>query len=172
MKYLFFLLIPILVSCGSTVAVDFDDQTNFTSFSSYNFYPTIESGLNDLDDKRIMFAIDSLMAQKGFQKSENPQLLVNFFVKEILTSSRNTLGIGIGGGGGNVGIGVSGGIPIGGREIEQQFTLDLIDANNDALVWQGILGGRYKEKSTPLQKERYYEAIIQKILKKFPPTSK
>ncbi len=172
MKYLFFLLIPILVSCGSTVAVDFDDQTNFTSFSSYNFYPTIESGLNDLDDKRIMFAIDSLMAQKGFQKSENPQLLVNFFVKEILTSSRNTLGIGIGGGGGNVGIGVSGGIPIGGREIEQQFTLDLIDANNDALIWQGVLDGRYKEKSTPLQKERYYEAIIQKILKKYPPASK
>jgi hypothetical protein len=172
MKYLFILLLSILASCGSTVAVDFDNQTNFTEFSSYNFYPNIDSGLNDLDDKRIMIAIDSLMAQKGFRKAESPQLLVNFFVKEFLTNSRNTLGIGVGGGGGNMGIGVSGGIPIGGKEIEQQFTLDLIDTNNDALVWQGILNGRYKEKSSPLQKEKYYGGILQKILKKYPPASK
>lgn len=172
MKYIFILLIPILVSCGSTVAVDFDNKTNFTEFTTYNFYPNIDSGLNDLDDKRIIVSLDSLMVQKGFQKSETPQLLVNFFVKELLTNSRNTLGIGIGGGGGNVGIGVSGGIPIGGREIEQQFTLDFIDVNNDALIWQGILEGRFKEKSTPLQKDRYYFAIVQKILKKYPPNLK
>ncbi len=172
MKYSFILLIAFLYSCGSTVAVDYEKQTNFTQFETYNFYPTIDSGLNDLDDRRIMLTIDSVMAQKGFQKAENPQLLINFFVKELLTNSRNTLGIGIGSGGGNVGIGVSGGIPIGGKEIEQQFTLDLIDANNDALIWQGILNGRYKEKSTPLQKEKYYSAILQKILKKYPPAIK
>lgn len=172
MKHIFILLIPILVSCGSTVVVDYEKQTDFTQFETYNFYPTIDSGLNDLDDRRIMSSIDSVMVQKGLQKAENPQLLINFFVKELLTNSRNTLGIGIGGGGGNVGIGVSGGIPIGGREIEQQFTLDLIDANNDALIWQGILDSRYKEKSTPLQKERHYNAILHKILKKYPPALK
>ncbi|MCB0456942.1 MAG: DUF4136 domain-containing protein [Flavobacteriaceae bacterium] len=172
MKFILVLIIPILISCGSTVAVDYEKGTDFSKYGSYNFYPSIDSGLSGLDNKRILNALDSLLQQKGFQKSENPQLAINFYAKEILTNSRNTLGIGIGGGGGNVGVGVSGGIPIGGREIEQQFTLDFIDTQNDALVWQGVAESRYKEKSTPQQKEIYYFSLLQKLLKKYPPTLK
>ncbi|MEZ4875824.1 MAG: DUF4136 domain-containing protein [Flavobacteriaceae bacterium] len=169
MKHLFFLLIPFMISCGSAVVADYEKETDFSQYTSYNFFPSIESGLNELDDNRIMNVIDSLMPLKNFQKSETPQLLLNFYAKEVLTHSRNTLGIGIGSGGGNVGIGVSGGIPIGGREVEQQFTLDIIDAQNDALLWQGVLETRYKEKASPEQKEAHYFSIIEKILRKFPP---
>jgi len=169
MKYLLFFVVPFFISCGSTVIADYEKGTNFSEYRTYNFYPSIDSGLNELDNKRIMFALDSLMLQKSFQKTEKPQILVNFYAKEVLTSSRNTLGVGIGGGGGNVGIGVSGGIPIGGREVEQQFTLDIIDAQNDALLWQGVLETRYKEKASPEQKEAHYFSIIEKILRKFPP---
>ncbi|MEZ4858255.1 MAG: DUF4136 domain-containing protein [Flavobacteriaceae bacterium] len=169
MKFLWLLVIPFFISCGSTVAVDFEKSTDFSKFTTYNFYPSIDSGLNELDNKRIMYILDSLIIQKNFQKTENPQILINFYAKEILTNSRNTLGIGIGGGGGNVGIGVSGGIPIGGKDIEQQLTLDFIEVENDALVWQGIAESRYKEKATPQQKENYYFSIIQKILNKYPP---
>ena len=95
---------------------------------------SIDSGLNDLDDKRIQQATDSLLQERGFIKSETPQLYVNFFARESISNSRNTLGIGIGGGGGTVGVGVSGGIPIGGRVVNQQFTMDFIDVSKDDLV--------------------------------------
>lgn len=158
-----------LVSCGATVSVDYDTQADFSQYKSYNFYPTLDSGLNKLDDDRIVQITDSLMQQRGFIKSETPQLYVNFYAHEIISNSRSTLGVGVGGGGGNVGVGVSGGIPIGGRVIDQELTIDFIDASKDQLVWQAVAAGEIKERATPEQREAYYLSIIQKILKKYPP---
>ena len=93
----------------------------------------------------------------------------DFFSKEFLSNSRNTIGIGIGGGG-NVGFGVSGGIPIGGKVINQTLTIDFIDSDKDALIWQAVVNGELNEKANPQQKEDYYFGIIRKALKAFPPS--
>jgi hypothetical protein len=170
MKFLFLCTVSfLLVSCGAGVGIDYDKDTDFSQYTTYNFFPPIESGLNELDNKRIMQLTDSLLQQRGFVKSETPQLHINFFARETLTNSRNTIGIGIGSGGGNVGVGVSGGIPIGGRVINQQFTFDFIDTTGDNLVWQAVAEGELRERATPKQKEAYYEELLQKILKKYPP---
>lgn len=170
--FLLFLGTIVLTSCGATVGVDYDQETDFSKFTTYNYYPDIESGLNELDNKRIMQTTDSLLQQRGFTKSETPQLMINFYAAESVSNSRNTLGIGIGGGGGNVGVGVSGGIPIGGRVINQQLTMDFIDTSRDELVWQAVADGELKEKSTPEQKEAYFATVLSKILKKYPPKRK
>ncbi|WP_339701658.1 DUF4136 domain-containing protein [uncultured Marixanthomonas sp.] len=170
MKYLSIALITLLfISCGTSVGVDYDKEVDFSQYTTYNFFPTIQSGLNNLDDKRIMQATDSVLQASGFVKSDAPQLYINFYAKENLRSSRNTIGIGVGGGGGNVGVGVSGGIPIGGRIYEQAITMDFIDVSNDDLVWQAIAEADLKEKANPLQKKEHYEEVVSKILKKFPP---
>ena len=168
MKWLVALIVTItLASCGATVTLDYDKEIDFTQYKTYNYFQDIESGLNNLDDNRIMFATDSLLLQKGFVKSETPQLLINFFSKEFLSNSRNTIGIGIGGGG-NVGFGVSGGIPIGGKVINQTLTIDFIDSGKDALIWQAVVNGELNEKANPQQKEDDYFGIIRKALKAFP----
>lgn len=173
MKLLSILLVTVLLaSCGATVAVDFDQNTDFSKYSTYNFYPTIQSGLSELDDMRIMKITDSLLQGRGFEKSEIPQLYINFYALENVSASRNTIGIGIGSGGGNVGVGVSGGIPIGGRVVNQQLTLDFIDVQRDDLVWQAVAEGEMKERATPQQKEAYYISVLEKILKKYPPGKK
>lgn len=170
MKLLLFLVLSIfLVSCGATVAVDYDKEVDFSKYNSYNYFPSIDSGLNELDDGRIKKITDSLLQQRGLIKSETPQLFVNFYARESLSNSRNTLGIGVGGGGGNMGVGVSGGIPIGRKVINQQLTLDFIDVLKDDLVWQAVADGEMKERATPQQKEAYYISVIQKILAKYPP---
>lgn len=166
--FLLIVLTTCLVSCGSAV-VDYDEGANFNAYSTYNYYPTIDSGLSELDNKRIIRAADSLLQLQGMTKSDRPQLYVNFYAKEIITNSRNTIGIGIGGGGRRGGVSVGGGIPIGGREVEQQFTLDFIDVMNDNLVWQGVLDARFKEKASPRQREMHYFKVLQKIVKKYPP---
>lgn len=172
MKYFSIVLIALLfVSCGTSVGVDYDKEANFSQYKTYNFFPSIDSGLNDLDDKRIMQATDSLLQERGFIKSETPQLYINFFAKEQITNSRNTIGIGIGSGGGNVGVGVSGGIPIGGRVIEQVITMDFIDVSNDDLVWQAVAETELKEKAKPVQKRKHFKEVISKILKKYPPSN-
>jgi hypothetical protein len=160
----------LLLSCGPSVYVDFEKGQDFSEYNTYKFYPDIDSGLNELDDKRIISAMDSVLQQRGFTKSNFNRFYINFYASESVSNSRNTLGIGIGSGGGNVGVGVSGGIPIGGRTINQQLTIDIIDAHTDQqLVWQAVIDGDLKEKATPKQKEAYYFSVLQKALKKFPP---
>ena len=117
-----------------------------------------------------MKAIETSLENRGITRTDYCRFYINFYVNEHVTESRNTLGIGVGGGGGNVGVGVSGGIPIGGRLINQRLTIDEIDASHgQELVWQAVIEGEIKEKATPEQKEAYYNSEIEKALQKFPP---
>ncbi|MAN58741.1 MAG: hypothetical protein CMC08_02765 [Flavobacteriaceae bacterium] len=159
----------LLTSCGTTVAVDYDKQAEFSQYTTYNYYPTISSGLSELDEQRVRTITDSLLREKGFVKADTPQLYINFFTKEQLAVNNNTIGFGIGGGGGNVGIGVGGGIPIGGKKVEQRLTFDFIDVVKDDLVFQVTADGTYKERANPVQKDTYYARVISKMLAKYPP---
>ena len=174
MKFVFVLIISIFLSaCGATSIVDYDSQKDFSDYTSYEFYNDIDSGLDQLDDNRIMAAIDKSFQDRDFLKTDYCRFYVNFYASEYLSESRNTLGIGIGGGGSNGSVGVSGGIPIGGNVVNQRLTIDIIDASmGQSLAWQVIIEGELKEKATPEQKEAYYFAEIDKALKKFPPKKK
>lgn len=173
MKYLLSICILVLLySCGATVAIDFDTEKDFSNYTTYNYFSPLSSGLNELDEKRIIKITDSLLVTKGMVRSENPQILINFYSNEYLSNSRNTIGVGFGNVGRNTSVGISGGIPIGGKEVNQQLTFDFIDANLDALVWQAQTEGSFKEKATPKQKEKYYSQIITKVFNKYPPKKK
>tara|TARA_R110000787_G_scaffold8495_3_gene28672 strand:- start:1538 stop:2056 length:519 start_codon:yes stop_codon:yes gene_type:complete len=170
MKYLLTLVITIvLVSCGATVAYDYDTSTDFSGYKSYNYYPNLKSNLSNLDNTRIIKATDSILLSRGFEKSESPQLLINFFATEFITQSSTTIGIGLGTGGYNGGVGVSGGIPVGGDILKQKITFDFIDNNEDKLIWQAVGNDELKAKANSQQKDVYYYAIISKILKGYPP---
>lgn len=45
----------------------------------------------------------------------------------------NTIGIGLGSGGINRGFGVSGGIPIGVKRLNEEFTIEFVNAENNTL---------------------------------------
>ena len=170
MKYLLILFASvILISCGTTVAYDYDTTTDFSGYQTYNYYPSLKSNLSNLDNARIIKATDSILIARGFLKTESPQLLINFFVSEFLTQSNTSIGIGVGTGGYNGGVGVSGGIPVGGDIIKQKITFDFIDNKEDKLIWQAIGNDDLKVKANSQQKDVYYFTIISKILKGYPP---
>jgi len=171
MKSILLLFISFLLfSCGPTVFVDYEKEQDFSEFTTYQFYPDIDSGLSVLDNKRVKAAIDSVLQQRGFTRTDYNRFFINFYVNEIISNSRSTLGVGIAGGGGNVGVGVSGGIPIGGNVIDQRLTIDIVDATkNQSLVWQAIVTDELKEKASPQQKEAHYFSLVAKAFKNFPP---
>ena len=173
MKYhLFALMALVAASCGTIARVDYDVDTDFSNYKSYSSYPILDSGLSDLDDKRILKLCDSILQLNGFVKSEKPDFIFNFYASEQLDRSRSTIGIGVGGGGRNGGFGVSGGIPIEGYKIDQQFTMDIIDRKKDKLIWQGIVNRHYPQEANPTQMYEHYEKVLLAIFSKFPPKSK
>lgn len=169
MKQLKYLFLFVLLSCSSTkVVYDYDSQTNFTAYKTFNFFEDAGKGLNELDVKRVTNELTYKLKTKGMRLSETPDIYINFLSKESASERRNTIGVGIGGGG-NVGFGISGGIPIGSKKINQELIVDFVESKNNELVWQGIANSEIKERTSPEERLAHYKKIIIEILKGYPP---
>lgn len=169
-KILFFILAVLLTACGSTrVDYDYDEQVSFTTLKTYNYFPDMQSGFNQLDLDRIMNATDAILENKGYIKSDNPDFLINFMSDQYEEQSGNTVGIGIGGGGRNVGVGGSVGIPIGNNKLHHTITVDIVDAQQDELIWQAVSDSNLKIRTAPQDRVAYFTQVMKKIFEGFPP---
>lgn len=164
-----FALVAVLFSACNTVKVnyDFDRNTDFNGYKTYNFHQKgIEKlEVNDLDKRRILGAIEAEMTAKGFIKSDQPQLYIN-----VLASSKDKVSIDNGGYYGGYW-----GPYYGGASRVYQYTsgtiiIDIIDDQKNILVWQG--SGSGLNVSNLNSKADDIPKAIQEILVNFPPTAK
>ena len=171
MRILFFGFIVILVvSCNATkVSYDYDQETDFGSYSTYNYFGELETGLNGLDEKRLMDAMDATLGEKGLLFAEEPDILINIKSSVFRSQAGNNVGVGLGGGGGNVGGGVSLGIPVGGPKLSRELQIDFVDANKDMLIWQALSESPFREGGTPMEKQEKLQVLVAKIFSKYPP---
>lgn len=160
----------LLMSCGGPKPiVDYDSEANFSTFTTYNIFPDIQTNLSQLDEKRLYAAIDEAMKEEGFSKSRFPDLYINVYTLQYEDVNPNTIGIGFGGGG-NVGVGVSGGIPIGKSRVNfLKLTLDIIDESSDNLIWQAVSEQKFNTNTSPEYRLNYFKKLISKMLKSYPP---
>lgn len=168
-------LLLVLTSCSSVrVASDYDKNADFNQYKTYAFF---KSGIDkveisDLDKRRILTAIDTELASKGFTKSENPDLLINIFTKSRQQVDVNQFNAGWGygwGWGWNPYI-WSGRSTSVSTSTQGMLYIDLIDAKKKELIWQGegigILNQNIDKKDERIQE------FVQKILAKYPPEKK
>lgn len=187
MKKMKILAIPLLVvlflsSCTSVrVLSDYDRAANFNEYKSYAFYKTgiDKAQISDLDKKRILRAIETEMGSKGFVKSDSPDILVSIFTKEReqVDVYNNYWGGGFGWGwspyywGGGFGPGWGWGW--GGNSVstrtEGSLYIDLIDAKNKELVWQGKGVGTLSNSKNIEKKEARIQEFVSEILQQYPP---
>ncbi len=160
----------VLTSCSSVkVATDYDQNANFNQYQTFAFFkPGIDKAdISDLDKKRILRAIETELQQKGFTKSDNPDMLVSIFTKtrENINIYNNNYAYGYGwgwhpwywGSGYNT---VN-------STTEGTLYIDLIDADKKELVWQGM-GTAALAREVDRKQERINE-IVEEILEKYPP---
>lgn len=162
---LFLLIAFTLTSCGTVnVRYDFDRNTDFNTFKTYNFHQKgIEKlELNDLDKRRIISAIETQMADKGFTKSDTPDLYVN-----VLASSKEKVNIDNGGYYG----GYWGPYWAGNSRVYQYTSgtiiIDIVDEKNNILIWQG--SGSGLDVSNLKNKDENISKAVAEILANFPP---
>lgn len=174
LKFSIVALLFVITSC-STVRVnsDYDKTVNFGQYKTYAFHKTgiDKAEISDLDKKRILRAIDTQLTAKGFTKSETPDLLVNIFTKERERVDVNQYNAGWGYG---WGFGwnpyIWGGHSYVTTTTEGTLYIDLIDAKNKELIWQGM-GSGYLTQDTNKKDERINE-FVSKIIAEFPPQKK
>lgn len=168
---IFFLFI--CLSCGVTVNYDYEKNTDFSKYKSYSYFTDMDTGLSELDAKRLFNVLDKTMALKGLILKENSDFIINIQSSTYQeTQSGSSVGVGVGGGGGNVGGGVSVGIPIGQGSMSRQIRFDFVDAKTNQLFWQAISSEMDVPRDDPEEREVKFQQIITKVLDGFPPKQK
>lgn len=178
------LALVLLSSCVSVrVVSDYDKEANFTEYKSYAFYKTgiDKAQISDLDKKRILKAIDTELRSRGFVKSQEPDLLISIFTKEReqVDVYNNNFGWGWGGfgwggfynpwvWGPGWGWGGAWGPNVSTRT-QGSLYIDLIDAKNKELVWQGRGVGTLNNTKNIEKKEERIQEFVGEILQAYPP---
>ncbi|WP_340202185.1 DUF4136 domain-containing protein [Ascidiimonas sp. W6] len=173
MKKICCIVIMVLVSCSAPrITFDYDKSLSFDQFTTYNYYPELITGMNELDDKRLFFKVDSILQTKGFSKVENPELFLNVTATRFEAGNPFSVNLGVGSVGRRGGVGVSGGVPVGGTTLNEELLFDIIDTEKNELIWQGRSEKRVPNKTTPLAREQYFGLVVAKVFEKFPPKKK
>lgn len=169
-KLVLIMAVVVVTASCSTVRVvsDYDTKANFTNYNSFAFYkPGIDKAeISDLDKKRILRAIDAELTAKGFQKSDNPNILVNIFTKEQKqVDVYNNYGY--------WGWGYNpwywgGGMNTVNTSTQGSLYIDLIDANTKELIWQGKGTGYLITDNVAKKQERIHKFVAE-ILAQYPP---
>lgn len=163
-------LFIIITSCAPIyVNYDYEKQTDFTKYKTYNYYSDLETGLSELDANRLLDALDEALSLKGLTLSDNPDFFVDITSSEFQNAQRNSVGVGVGGRGRNVGGGISIGLPIGQPKLSRQIVFDFHDENGIGLFWQAVSESGYSPNASPEQRENRIKAIIDKVLSGYPP---
>jgi hypothetical protein len=165
------LLILMVTSCAPIyVNYDYEKGTDFKKYKTYNYYSDLETGLNELDTKRLLSVMDAQMQAKGLTLSETPDFYVNVVSSEYENNNRNTVGVGVGGGGRNVGGGISIGLPVGQPKMNRTILFEFIDEDGIGLFWQAESESGFNPNASPEKREAQFNAIFEKVLKGYPPT--
>ncbi|MEO0526846.1 MAG: DUF4136 domain-containing protein [Bacteroidota bacterium] len=166
-------LLIVLISCNTVrVNYDYDRSTDFSGYTTYNYYVDMNTGLSDLDTKRLLKAVDSAMQIKGILLADEPDFFINISSNSFRNPSNSAVGVGVGGAGRNVGGGLSIGIPVGQSNVSREIVFDFVDSQKDALFWQGISESPFRDNASPSVREEVLNKVVAKVFSKYPPSSK
>lgn len=161
---------------GPELRTDYDKSADFSQYETYNFYADAGPGgssYQDLFSQYVEAAIDKEMQSRGYTRSENPDLLINFNAilqdKTKVTTSPSApvgpYGVGYYGYRGGFydpwygyGYGTETHVS---QYTEGTFNIDIVDARRKRLVWETVGVGRVTDDVLDNLEERVMNAVPQ-----------
>lgn len=167
-------ILLVLAACSTTsVRFDYERGVDFSQFKTFDFYPVPESLVeNPLVVKRIGRAVIKEMEAKGLTHDEKADLLI-----AIHTEVEDKIDITSYGysyapyyhygywGGGYGGTTVS-------RYEEGTLIIDIVDNEEDELIWRGEASKALPSNPTPQQIDGIIDEVVAKVLANYPPREK
>jgi hypothetical protein len=168
------------VLLAQKVSYDYDKAATFAAYKTYAHKDGTKVGQQLIDD-RIIAAIDTELAAKGFTKSEaNPDVFVVYHVAFDKQKDISTFSSGYGGGYGPYGWGWGGGWAGGMSTTTTQvrdilvgtLVIDLADAKKSQLAWRGMGVKEVNTQANPEKRDKSINNAVKKIFKNYPPKQK
>jgi hypothetical protein len=173
---LFIVMVLTMASCSSVkVAYDFDKQADFTKYKTYAFTEDVAKlPVDDLNRGRIITAVETELAAKGFSKSDNPDVLIDIFVtaKKRTEAVANTSGTGYRGGYyGRYGYG--GGFATTtvsyNDYVDGTLLINMVDKSTEKIAWQGRGTRTIDEDASASKREQNINYAVKQIFTNYPP---
>ena len=166
------LMIPALAS-AQKVTYDFNKTANFSGFKTYAHKEGTKVG-QQLIDERIVNAIDTALAAKGFTKVDaNPDVFVVYHIAFDKEKDISTYSSGYGGGYGAYGWGWGGGMQSSTTQVRDilvgTLVIDLADAKAGQLAWRGMGVKEIDTTAKPDKRDKNITNAVNKIFKNYPP---
>jgi hypothetical protein len=176
MKHVLFIVMVLTISsCSSVkVAYDFDKQADFTKYKTYAFTEDVAKlPVDDLNRGRIINAVETELAAKGFSKSDNPDVLIDIFVtaKKRTEAVANTSGPG--------GYGYYGRYGYGGGfstttvsyndYVDGTLLINMVDKSTEKIAWQGRGTRTIDEDASASKREQNINYAVKQIFTNYPP---
>jgi len=173
LSVLFLLLLPFASGCasGPQIRVDMDARANMKAYRTFAFFNTVSTdgaSYTSLLSSRLKAATRAQLERNGYLYSEaQPDLLVNFFLKVVQKQELRSTGGYYGYRHGYYGTWT--GYPYVETIDYKEGTLsvDLVDAKQKQLVWQGVAEGEVSEEAQQ-NPGPAIDNVVAKIFSNFP----
>jgi len=160
----------LLVSCGTTkITYDYDDAINFNQFKTYKILVNASLNLKHNDSIRLVNSLSKALSIKHFTYSNTPDLIIVLSRNSHKAKSNANVGLGLGQYTRHLGINVGGSIPIQRNATKQILNLDFRETRTNRLIWQSHFTNTYKNGLPPIEKERMYLNLFNRVLNGYPP---
>lgn len=147
--------ILLLAACASSpkIFVNQDPSADFSKYKTYNYEPVLgtdeRKGYRSILSNYMVSAMDREMQGRGYTLSDNPDLLLNFYIhteEKIRTTQSPSMGGGYYGYRGGY-YGAYGGYDTTVTQYtEGTLNIDLVDSATATLVWEGVTVGKITDK--------------------------
>ena len=168
-------LLPALASAQKT-SYDYAKDANFAAFKTYALKDGTKVGDKLIDD-RIVAAIETELAAKGFTKSETPDVFVVYHLAFDSQKDISTYSSGYAGGYGAYGWGYGGGMGTTTTQVRDilvgTLVIDMADAAKGQLAWRGMATKEgIDTQAKPDKRDKNIINAVNKIFKNYPPKQK
>ena len=160
------------------VGYEYDKQADFTKYKTYAFSEdAVNLPIEQLNRDRIIKAVETEMAAKGFTKSDSPDVLIDLQVKAKTETDATATNTGAGMYGGPYGFG--GGYGYGGTThvtyneyLVGSLFINMVDKSTEKIVWQGRGSKTLDEDASPEKRETNINSGVKQIFAQYPPKKK
>jgi len=177
--YMALLLMVSSRAFGQDVRYNFDKDTDFSKFKTYEWVEIKGATKpDDLTDKQIKAAVDAQLAQKGLTKvSDAGNIYVGYQTaigSEKQFTSYNMGGWGYGPGWYGGGWYTGGGMTTGQTSTiyNGQLVVDMYNPQGHDLIWRGVVSKTLDPKAKPEKREKNMNKALSKLFKNYPPKAK
>ena len=182
MRIISIIFISLMLSaCTSMVNVDYDRNTDFSSYKTFSVDAkpvriSTDTRVNSsFMQQRVVNELNATLTKNGFQNiNQNADFNVKYFLgirREIGTQDSGGVSIGFGSSRRHSAVGIGFNIPIGETTSIDYLvlTIDVVSTKTNQLLWRGSLGYSLYEGASPKTYTKLINELVEEILQNFPP---